>query len=78
MSDVEMMRIKERIDKDGFWETELRSLGLEPKNKNELNDSGELETLANIVKQSMYQDYKVAYSEQGDNHEQEAMATVTV
>jgi hypothetical protein len=34
------------------------SLALEPRRKNELNDVGELEALANNMKQVYYQDYK--------------------
>ncbi len=45
---------------------------------NELNDDDELENLADIIKQAMFQDYKVAYSEKGDMHKEEAQSTVTV
>jgi hypothetical protein len=51
---------------------------LEPKVKNQLNDKEELESLAIIIKQAMFQDYKVAYSEKGDAHKEEAKSTVTV
>jgi hypothetical protein len=72
--------------KNGYWQNELDSLGIEPKQKkNELNDDNnnkeeeeELENLADIIKQSMFQDYKVAYSEEGDAHKEEAESTVTV
>jgi hypothetical protein len=58
---------------------ELYSLGIvDPKQKKELNDDEELENLADIIKQAMFQDYKVAYSEKGDAHKEEAQATVTV
>ena len=69
--------------KNGYWQNELDSLGIEPKQKkNELNDNNnkeeeELENLADIIKQAMFQDYKVAYSEEGDAHK-EAESTVTV
>jgi hypothetical protein len=53
-------------------------LGIEPKQKNELNDKEELENLADIIKQAMFQDYKIAYSEEGDMHKEEAQSTVTV
>jgi hypothetical protein len=52
--------------KNGYWQNELYSLGIEPKQKKELNDDEELENLADIIKQAMFQDYKVAYSEKGD------------
>jgi hypothetical protein len=49
--------------KNRYWQNELDSLGIEPKRKKELNDDEELEKLADIIKQAMFQDYKVAYSE---------------
>jgi hypothetical protein len=64
--------------KNGYWQNELDSLGLEPKQKTELNDKEELENLADVIKQAMFQDYKVAYSEKGDAHKEEAQSTVTV
>ena len=63
---------------NGYWQNELDSLGIEPKQKTELNDKEELENLADIIKQAMFQDYKVAYSEKGDAHKEEAQSTVTV
>lgn len=67
--------------KNGYWENELHSLGiLDPKRKKkELeDDKKELENLAHIVKQAMFQDYKLAYSEKGDSHKEEAQSTLTV
>jgi hypothetical protein len=65
--------------KNGYWQNELDSLGIEPKQKKELNDNKEeLENLADIIKQAMFQDYKVAYSEEGHAHKEEAQSTVTV
>jgi len=64
--------------KKGYWQKELDSLGIEPKQKKELNDDEELENLADIIKQAMFQDYKIAYSEKGDAHKEEAESTVTV
>jgi hypothetical protein len=65
--------------KSGYWQNELFSLGiLEPKQKKELNDEEELEKLADIIKQAMFQDYKIAYSEKGDAYKEEAQSTVTV
>jgi len=46
--------------KNCYWQDELDSLGIEPKRKTELNDAEELEKLADIIKQAMFQDYKVA------------------
>ena len=54
---------KEHPERKDFWENELKSLGIEPKRENELNDKAELEALAEIIKQVYYQDYKTAYSD---------------
>jgi hypothetical protein len=56
--------------KKGYWQNELDSLGIEPKQKKELSDDEELENLADIIKQAMFQDYKIA-------HKEEAQSTVT-
>ena len=72
-ADQQQQRAKNR-----YWQNELDSLGIEPKRKTELNDAEELEKLADIIKQAMFQDYKVAYSEEGDAHKEEAQSTVTV
>jgi len=64
--------------KNGYWQNELDSLGIEPKRKKEPNDKEELENLADNIKQAMFQDYKVAYSEEGDAHKEEAQSTVAV
>ena len=64
--------------KKSFWQNELESLGIEPKQKKEFNDDEEFENLADIIKQAMFQDYKVAYSERGEAHKEEAESTVTV
>jgi hypothetical protein len=64
--------------KNCYWRNELDSLGIEPKQKKELNDEEELENLAENIKQAMFQDYKVAYSEEGDAHKEEAKSTITV
>jgi hypothetical protein len=64
--------------KNGYWLNELDSLGIEPKQKKEeLNDAEELENLADIIKQAMFQGYKIAYSEKGDTYREEAESTVT-
>jgi uncharacterized protein YgfB (UPF0149 family) len=66
--------------KNGYWQNELYSLGIsEPKESKELNEKKEeLENLSDIIKQSMFQDYKIAYSEKGDIHKEEAQATLAV
>jgi hypothetical protein len=76
---------EEQQGKNGYWRNELYSLGvLEPKRKKkkeeeEVKDNkAELENLADIIKQSMFEDYRLAYSEEGDTHKEEAQSTVTV
>ncbi len=69
---------KEHTDNKEYLKNELESLGVEPKRKNQLNDKEELQNLSDNIKQTMFQDYKVAYSEQGDVSKEEATSTVTV
>jgi hypothetical protein len=69
---------REHTGKNEYLKNELNSLGVEPKRKNQLNDNEELEKLADNIKQAMFQDYKVAYSEKGDTHKEEAKSTVAV
>ena len=64
--------------KNGYWQNELDSLGIEPKEKKELSDDEELENLSDNIKQAMFQDYELAYSEKGDAHTEEAESTITV
>ena len=53
------MRIRE--NDENYLQTELLSLGIECKRKNEFNDKDELEALATAIKEVYYQDYKTAY-----------------
>ena len=69
---------KEHTDDKEYLKNELKSLGVEPRRKNQLNDKEELQNLSDNIKQAMFQDYKVAYSEQGDAHQEEAKSTLTV
>jgi hypothetical protein len=69
---------KEHADNKEYLKIELNSLGVEPKRKNQLNDKEELQNLSDNIKQAMFQDYKIAYSEKGDMHEEEAKSTITV
>jgi hypothetical protein len=79
ISNKEEEKQRQQQAKNGYWQNELYSLGIvDPKQKKELNDDEELENLADIIKQAMFQDYKVAYSEKGDAHKEEAESTVTV
>jgi hypothetical protein len=62
--------------KKGYLWNELRSLGIEPIRNTELNDDEELQQLAGIIELSMYQDYKMAFSMNGEKHEEEAQSTI--
>jgi hypothetical protein len=65
-------------DVENVWYelNELESLGIRAKDPRMKNSKEELAALADVIKKSMYQDYKLAYSEKGDRHEEEAKATV--
>ena len=69
---------KEHTDRKEYLKNELKSLGVEPKRKDQLYDKEELQDLSDNIKQAMFQDYKMAYSEKGDVHEEEAKSTVAV
>jgi hypothetical protein len=66
------------VNNRGYLKNELESLGVEPKSKNQLNDKEELQNISDNIKQTMLRDHKMAYSEQGDVHKEEAKSTVTV
>jgi hypothetical protein len=55
-------------NKKEYWQNELKSLGIEPKRQNDLNDKAELEALAEIIKAVYYQDYKIAYGNSSNNN----------
>ena len=55
-------------DKKEYWQNELKSLGIEPKRQNDLNDKAELEALAEIIKEVYFQDYKTAYGNSSNNN----------
>jgi hypothetical protein len=52
---------KVRPENKEYWQNELKSLGIEPRRQNELNDKEELQALAEIIKQVYFQDYKTAH-----------------
>ena len=59
---------KEQKGKKDYWHNELKSLGIEPKLKDNNNDhesnyKEELEALTDNIKQNYYQDYKYVYSD---------------
>jgi hypothetical protein len=49
---------------------DLLSLGINPRRRTELNDTKELSSLAENLKQAMLQDYKLAYSVDGQKYEE--------
>lgn len=51
-----------RPGSNNYLDDELRSLGIDPTKKNDLNDEQELEVLVDNIKQVYYQDYKSSYS----------------
>jgi hypothetical protein len=69
---------EEKQAKNGYWQNELDSLGIEQKEKKELDDKEQLEDLSDNIKQAMFQDYKLAYTEEGDAHIEKERSTVSV
>jgi len=69
---AEALKNEHLSDKKDYWQNELKSLGIEPRRQNELNDKEELQALAEIIKEVYYQDYKTAYSSnQGEDNKEE-------
>jgi hypothetical protein len=68
---------EECLDNKEYWQNELKSLGIEPRRQNELNDKEELQALAEILKEVYFQDYKIAYSSNtnGNNNNKIAAAS---
>ena len=58
---------QENIQKVNWWLSELESLGVSPKVRNELNNIQETSNLAENLKQLFYQAYKCAYNDNEDN-----------
>ena len=61
------MAAEDLEDRNGYWDNELHSLGIRPKRKNELNNRDELRALADNLKQVYYQNFKLAYNEEGSD-----------
>jgi hypothetical protein len=53
----------EHPEKYGWWLNELDSLGVDTQDKNGLNNHSEASDLTEAVKQTLYEDYLQAYSE---------------
>ena len=60
----------EQATRREYWKSELESLGIEPHGISELNDTRELESLTDCIKQVYYQDYKTAYSKDSEGIEE--------
>jgi predicted transcriptional regulator len=65
--------------KKRYWQTELKSLGFDPKGKNnhELNDPDKLKSLADSLKLSMYHAYKAAFSDHYTEYKEEAESSIS-
>jgi hypothetical protein len=53
----------DREQRENRLQSELSSLGVDCKRKNELNDKEELEALATAIKEVYFQDYKTAHDD---------------
>lgn len=53
----------QEMNKINSWLAELRSLGVDAKTRNDLNDEKELHDMTDNIKRSLYQEYKKAYAE---------------
>jgi hypothetical protein len=77
ISEVYVADGKHLSEKKDYWQNELKSLGIEPRRQNELNDKEEekLQALAESIKAVYYQDYKTAYnsSRQGNDDKEEEL-----
>jgi len=54
---------REQMNSIDQWLSELQSLGVSAKRKNEMNDKKELQDLTENIKQRMYNEYKAAYAD---------------
>jgi hypothetical protein len=58
---------KESPGKYSWWLNELDSLGLDVKKANDLNDIREVSSLADNIKQVLFQDYKTCFNEHSED-----------
>jgi hypothetical protein len=58
---------RENVQKNSWWINELDSLGVSVKIRNELNNTQEISSFAENLKQIFYQAYKDAYSDNNQN-----------
>jgi hypothetical protein len=57
-----MAATRDHIETYSWWINELESLGLSIKKTNEFNDLNEMRSLTQIIKQSIFLEYKVGTS----------------
>jgi hypothetical protein len=62
-SAVPEQEFHQEMNKINSWLAELRSLGVDAKTRNDLNDEKELHDMADNIKRSLYQEYKKAYAQ---------------
>ena len=53
---------RDHVERYSWWINELESLGLSIKKTNEFNDFSEILSLTQIIKQSIYLEYKIGTS----------------
>ena len=58
---------KESEEKYSWWLNELNTLGLAVKKANDLNDIREVSSLADNIKQVLFQEYKTRYNERSED-----------
>jgi hypothetical protein len=59
---VTMSTKKEHPEKCGWWISELNSLGIKSKRRNDMNDRKELTDLTENIKQALFEEYKIVYA----------------
>ncbi|MEM3095225.1 MAG: hypothetical protein QXX64_06265 [Nitrososphaera sp.] len=52
----------QEMNKINNWLVELRSLGVDAKSRNDLNNEKELQDATDNIKRSLYEEYKKAYA----------------
>jgi hypothetical protein len=54
---------KEHPERYGWWISELSSLGIKIKRRNDMNDRKEITDLTENIKQTLFREYKTAYAQ---------------
>jgi hypothetical protein len=58
-----MFTKKEYPERCGWWISELSSLGIKIKRRNDMNDRKEITDLTENIKQTLFREYKTAYAQ---------------